>query len=128
MKGSTRSLFATQFSLTLSHTSEFGELFQYHLRLLAQATQLQSKLAGTWRNGLPDAPAGWIYVVARNAGVDRLRREAASGRRLAAQARILDTAVARDEPAEPAEAAYPLVQRYWPGAQRARRRRGRSAR
>ncbi|MDN4475977.1 sigma-70 family RNA polymerase sigma factor [Demequina sp. SYSU T00192] len=60
-----------------------------------------AKAAATWpRRGAPDEPAGWVYVVARNAGIDRLRRDAAAGRRVAAQARVLETGVARDEAVE----------------------------
>jgi len=43
---------------------------------------------------VPRDPAAWVYVVARNAGIDRLRRDAAAGRRAAAEARVLETAVA----------------------------------
>ncbi|MDN4472255.1 RNA polymerase sigma factor [Demequina zhanjiangensis] len=57
--------------------------------------------ASSWTQGVPDAPEGWVYVVARNAGIDRLRREAVADRRLASQARVLGAGVARDERAEP---------------------------
>lgn len=37
----------------------------------------------TWHTqGVPANPAGWLYTVAHNRGVDRLRRAAAAGRRL----------------------------------------------
>lgn len=44
---------------------------------------------------MPDEPAGWVYVVARNAGIDRLRRDAAASRRVAEQARVLEAGVAQ---------------------------------
>lgn len=51
------------------------------------------------RDGLPDAPAAWVYTVARNAGIDRLRRAAVASRRLSGEARILDAGVADRDPA-----------------------------
>nr|WP_228372892.1 sigma-70 family RNA polymerase sigma factor [Demequina subtropica] len=69
-----------------------------------------AKAAATWpARGLPDDPAAWVYVVARNAGIDRYRREAAAGRRVAAQARVLDTGVARDDAALPEGPAPRLI-------------------
>lgn len=54
-----------------------------------------AKAAATWRDsGTPKDPAAWLYVVARNAAVDRLRRDAVARRRLAAQSRVLGTGVA----------------------------------
>ncbi|WP_234996425.1 RNA polymerase sigma factor [Demequina sp. NBRC 110054] len=71
-----------------------------------------ARAARSWSSrGVPDEPAGWIYVVARNAGIDRLRREAAEGRRTAAQARVLATGVARDE-APDEEPADELLAEY----------------
>ena len=44
----------------------------------------------TWSaNGIPANPPGWLYTVAHNRAVDRLRRAAASARRLAASAHEL---------------------------------------
>ncbi|CAN5142581.1 sigma factor [soil metagenome] len=41
----------------------------------------------TWpTQGIPDNPAGWLYAVAHNRGVDRLRRRASASRRLHAAA------------------------------------------
>nr|WP_236683730.1 sigma-70 family RNA polymerase sigma factor [Demequina flava] len=57
-----------------------------------------AKAASVWAAdaGVPDDPAAWVYVVARNAAIDRIRRDAAARNRLASQARVLDTAVAGD--------------------------------
>ncbi|GIG54000.1 RNA polymerase sigma factor [Demequina activiva] len=50
-----------------------------------------ARAAGSWgAAGVPDQPAAWVYTVARNAGVDRLRRESAAQRRLSTQARVLE--------------------------------------
>jgi len=60
-----------------------------------------TRAAVVWpRDGLPAAPAAWIYTVARNAGIDRLRRTAVASRRLAGEARILDAGVADRDPAQ----------------------------
>ncbi len=67
------------------------------------------KASATWTGSIPDAPAGWIYVVARNAGIDRRRREAASDRRLAADSRVLEAGVARTEADADASAGSALV-------------------
>lgn len=40
----------------------------------------------SWRGGIPENPAAWLYTVARNAGIDRLRRAASARRRLRAAA------------------------------------------
>jgi len=41
----------------------------------------------TWRaDGIPNNPAGWLYSVAHNRGIDRLRRAASADRRLRAAA------------------------------------------
>ncbi|WP_084075382.1 RNA polymerase sigma factor [Demequina sp. NBRC 110052] len=57
--------------------------------------------AARWpADGIPRDAAAWIYVVARNRGVDRLRRDAASRRRMQAQSRVLETGVAHDAPSE----------------------------
>ena len=78
-------------------TDRLGDLDTAHDAL----QDAYAKAAVTWgRDGVPDQPAAWIYVVARNAGIDRYRREAAAGRRLAAQARVLDAAVALEQGAE----------------------------
>jgi RNA polymerase sigma-70 factor, ECF subfamily len=56
----------------------------------------------TWpQAGVPPAPAGWIVTTARNAAIDRLRREASRADRHA-QAALLHEAEASDE-AEPEE-------------------------
>ncbi|MDE0571990.1 sigma-70 family RNA polymerase sigma factor [Demequina sp. B12] len=56
-----------------------------------------TKAAATWADaGVPDDAAAWVYVVARNTGIDRLRRDTAAGRRLASQVRVLETAVAAE--------------------------------
>ena len=55
------------------------------------------------RDGLPDAPAAWIYTVARNAGIDRLRRAAVASRRLSGEARVLEVGVADRDPAREAD-------------------------
>ncbi|SEJ61333.1 RNA polymerase, sigma subunit, ECF family [Demequina mangrovi] len=69
-----------------------------------------AKAAATWpERGLPDDPAAWVYVVARNAGIDRLRRDAAAGRRVAAQSRVLETGVARDDAAAPEDPRTRLI-------------------
>lgn len=53
------------------------------------------RAAVAWpRDGAPANPAAWIYTVARNAGIDRLRREAAAGRRTARDARVMAAGVA----------------------------------
>jgi RNA polymerase sigma-70 factor (ECF subfamily) len=41
--------------------------------------------------GIPDNPAAWLYTVARNAAIDRLRRAASARRRLAEAAHELTT-------------------------------------
>ena len=51
-------------------------------------------------------------MVARNAGIDRLRREAAEGRRVSAQARILDTGVARHEESTADDGRARLIAEY----------------
>lgn len=54
-----------------------------------------TRAAGAWGSaGVPDQPAAWVYVVARNAGIDRLRRESAAQRRLSTQVRVLEAGVA----------------------------------
>ncbi|WP_234988082.1 RNA polymerase sigma factor [Demequina sp. NBRC 110056] len=68
-----------------------------------------------WRSGeVPRDPAAWVYVVARNVGVDRSRREAAAHRRLSTSSRVLDTAVERpgEDGEEPASASALLVAEY----------------
>lgn len=40
----------------------------------------------SWRSGIPDAPAAWLYTVARNALIDQVRRAESSGRQLRAAA------------------------------------------
>lgn len=52
------------------------------------------RASSAWTDDVPDRPEAWLYTVARNAGIDRLRRDAALRRRLARDARVLDTAVA----------------------------------
>ncbi|MDN4491672.1 sigma-70 family RNA polymerase sigma factor [Demequina sp. SYSU T00068] len=53
-----------------------------------------ARAATSWdRDGVPANPPAWVYTVARNAGIDRLRREKAAGRRVARQARVLDAGV-----------------------------------
>ena len=55
------------------------------------------RAASAWaKAGIPDNPAAWVYTVARNAGIDRLRREKASARRILAQARVLGAGVVDD--------------------------------
>jgi RNA polymerase sigma-70 factor (ECF subfamily) len=51
----------------------------------------------TWpRIGVPDNPAAWMLVTARNRAVDRLRREARRpGKQLAAMSGVLDSTTAR---------------------------------
>jgi len=62
------------------------------------------------RAGVPDDPTAWVYTVARNAGIDAVRREASSARRLAAQARILDAGVAAvPGPGEHADEGDPRI-------------------
>jgi len=72
-------------------TDRLGDLESAHDSL----QEAFAKAAATWADAaVPRDPAAWVYVVARNAGIDRLRREAAAGRRVAAQSRVLETAVA----------------------------------
>ncbi|WP_062210668.1 RNA polymerase sigma factor [Demequina oxidasica] len=53
------------------------------------------RAATAWdASGVPDNPAAWVYTVARNAGIDRLRREKASARRIGDQSRALAAGVA----------------------------------
>lgn len=51
----------------------------------------------SWSAGIPDNPAAWLYTVARNGAIDRLRRAAAESRRLARSAHDL-TAEWEEEP------------------------------
>nr|WP_236683209.1 DUF6596 domain-containing protein [Demequina sediminicola] len=82
-------------------TDRLGDLEIAHDSL----QEAYAKGAVTWADaGVPDDAAAWIYVVARNAGVDRLRRNLAEGRRVATNARVLETAVA-DADAGAVEAA-----------------------
>lgn len=50
-------------------------------------------------SGIPDNPAAWLYAVARNKLVDRLRRRAVEHRRLAGAARELAVDADRETPA-----------------------------
>ena len=60
--------------------------------------------AESWRHrGIPDNPAAWLYTVARNGAIDRLRRDASARRRMLAAAPEL-IAAASIEPEE-----YPIV-------------------
>ena len=43
----------------------------------------------SWSAGIPSNPAGWLYTVARNNAIDRLRRRASEARRLAKSAHEL---------------------------------------
>ena len=55
--------------------------------------------------GVPDNPAAWLYTVARNAGIDRLRRESVARRRIESQSRVIGAGqVAPQEGVEPADA------------------------
>jgi RNA polymerase sigma-70 factor, ECF subfamily len=51
----------------------------------------------SWRSGIPDNPAAWLYTVARNTLVDELRRSGSSRQRIRAAAPEL-TAMWEDEP------------------------------
>ena len=66
-----------------------------------------AKAVSVWSSGeVPSNPAAWIYTVARNAGIDVLRREAAAARKLHRDARVLETAVAD---AQAVVTAHPLL-------------------
>ncbi len=52
----------------------------------------------SWQAGIPDNPAAWLYTVARNTAIDRLRREAAESRRLARSAHELTAGWDEEEP------------------------------
>lgn len=64
------------------------------------------------RDGLPDNPTAWVYTVAKNAGIDRLRRESAAGRRAQAQARVLDAGVVDPVPDAEVDEAEALTAEY----------------
>ncbi len=62
-----------------------------------------ARASSAWSAEVPERPDAWLYTVARNAGIDRLRRDDALRRRLARDARVLDTAVADAEAGSSAE-------------------------
>ena len=65
-----------------------------------------AKAVARWPDtGAPPRPAGWIITTARNAAIDRLRREAARHDRQAEAARLLAARAADAEP--PEEGAVP---------------------
>lgn len=68
------------------------------------------RAVSNWRStGIPANPPGWLYAVARNRGVDRLRRRAAEHRRLTAAAPDLVAGQIVGEAAGETAAEVPLV-------------------
>lgn len=79
---------------------------RFHDLDLAQDSLQEAYLraATVWaREGLPDNPAAWIYTVARNRAVDRLRRDRAAQRRARESAPLLEGG-----PADPDDDARPI--------------------
>ena len=76
----------------------------------------------TWRaSGIPSNPAGWLYSVAHNRGIDRLRRTASAERRLLAAAPELTDAGRLEKGEE-----VPIVEATEVGDEQLRRQHARS--